>query len=91
MYMKDGARVVYKEVINIWKLYKNEKKIYNDDFLIKDIFDFHLSNVNHVILFYSKNNKNALLMGKIDNEYINLIIPSYSLKDKDVSIISTFT
>jgi len=81
----------YKEVINIWKLYKNEKKIYNDDFLIKDIFDFHLSNVNHVILFYSKNNKNALLMGKIDNEYINLIIPSYSLKDKDVSIISTFT
>lgn len=81
----------YKEVVDIWKLYKNEKKIYNNDFLIKDIFDFHLSNINHVILFYSKNNNNALLMGKIDNEYINLIIPAYSLKDKGVSIISTFT
>lgn len=81
----------YKEVINIWKSYKREKKIYNNDFLIKDIFDFHLSNTNHVILFYSKNNKNALLMSKIDNEYINLIIPAYSLRNKGVSIISTFT
>ena len=81
----------YKEVVDIWKLYKNEKKIFNNDFLIKDIFDFHLSNINHVILFYSKNNENALLMGKIDNEYINLVIPAYSLKNKGVSIISTFT
>lgn len=81
----------YKEVINIWKLYKNGKKIYNNDFLIKDIFDFHLSNTDHVILFYSKNNKNALLMSKIDNEYINLVIPAYSLKNKGVSIISIFT
>ena len=81
----------YKEVINIWKLYKNEKKIYNNDFLIKDIFDFHLSNINHVILFYSKNNENALLMSKINNEYINIVIPAYSLRNKGVSIISTFT
>ena len=81
----------YKEVIDIWKLYKNEKKIFNNDFLIKDIFDFHLSNINHVILFYSKNNKNALLMSKIDNEYINIIIPAYSLRNKGVSMVSTFT
>ena len=81
----------YKEVIDIWKAYKKEKKIYNNDLLIKDIFDFHLSNINHVILFYSKNNNNALLMGKIDKEYINLIIPAYSLQNKGISIISTFT
>jgi len=81
----------YKEVIDIWKPYKSGKKIYNNDFLIKDIFDFHLSNTDHVILFYSKNKINALLMSKIDNEYINLIIPAYSLKNKGVSIVSTFT
>lgn len=81
----------YEEVINIWKKYKNEKIIYNNDLLIKDIFDFHLSNINHVILFYSKNKKNALLMGKIDKKYINIIVPAYTLKEKNVSIISTFT
>jgi len=81
----------YKEVIDIWKLYKNKKKIFNNDFLIKDIFDFHLSNINHVILFYSKNNNNALLMSKIDHNYINLLIPAYNLKEKNISIISTFT
>ena len=67
----------------------------NSDFCIaesiKDIFDFHLSNINHVILFYSKNKKNALLMGKIDKKYINIIVPAYTLKEKNVSIISTFT
>ena len=81
----------YIEVINIWKKYKNEKIIYNNDLLIKDIFDFHLSNIYHVILFYSKNKKNALLMGKIDKQYINMIVPAYTLEEKNVSIISTFT
>ena len=57
-------------------------------FLLKTYLIFIYQKISD-ILFYSKNNKNALVMSKIDNEYINLVIPAYSLKNKGVSVIST--
>ena len=69
----------YNDVINVWLQYKNEKKLNIDEensYLIKSIFDFHEKNIDHVILYYSKQMLDCLIMCRIDNRYINIQIPS---------------
>ena len=69
----------YKEVLDVWLKYKKENKLYlleNDKHVVKNIFDFHKKNIDHVILYYSKELLDCLIMCKIDNKYINVKIPS---------------
>ena len=69
----------YNEVINVWLKYKNENKLIlldEDKHIVKDVFDFHKENIDHVILYYSKELLDCLIMCRIDNKYINIQIPS---------------
>ena len=69
----------YNEVIDVWLKYKNENKLLlmeNDLHIVKNVFDFHKENIDHVILYYSKELMDCLIMCRIDNRYINIQIPS---------------
>ena len=65
----------YKTVVHSFNAFKPHKEINiitSDNYLLKSIFIFHLSDVNHVILYYSKHLENCLLLCKIHNKYINI-------------------
>jgi hypothetical protein len=83
----------YSKPIELWNKYKINKNISMDNHLIKSAFDFHLSNNNHVLLFYSTILDNCLLFCKIENKYYNIIVPfqGYSvLKNCNDSVIATY-
>jgi len=70
----------YNEVINLWLKYKKENKLYlldADKNIIKDIFEFHKKDIDHVILYYSKELLECLIMCKINNKYKNIQMPCY--------------
>ena len=81
----------YKEVINQWIYYKNKGKILLDSKEIKDAFEFHSNNRDHILLYYSKNKTTGLLLCRINKRIINLIIPSEQLNKYDSSIIATYS
>lgn len=100
--LKNGSNVLYTteievssyyNVIKRWVNFKTFKdlKFENELTLIKDVFKFHRSNLNHIILYYSRNLNNCLLMCRVNAQYINLSIPAFILKDKNESLIATFT
>lgn len=69
----------YNEVIDVWLRYKNENNlllIEEDRHIIKSVFDFHKENKDHIILYYSKELLDCLIMCRIDKRYINIQIPS---------------
>lgn len=80
----------YEEVIDLWKIYKNGSNFYiNENMELKNIFEFHKSNINHIVLFSSVNHDNCILLCKVDEKYFNLLIPM-SLR-KDYSFVATYT
>lgn len=84
----------YKEVIKEWCMYKRTRRVASDIVKkeeIKQIFDFHLQEDNHILLFYSANQLDCLWMCKIDGKYINLVAPAYTLMKEKKSVIATFT
>jgi len=81
----------YNEVITIWKKFKMKESINSsDDCLLKNIFEFHLSNINHVILYYSKNKDDSILLCKVDNKYVNMLAPIKPLDRLEYSLIATY-
>jgi len=85
----------YSKVIETWKIYKKcgkhninikdiEKKI------LDNIFSFHNDHKNHVLLYYSANLKNCLLMCRIENKYINMIAPIDPLQDIERNFVATY-
>lgn len=82
----------YREVIRAWKLYKYRGSMstiqYSRD--LKNIFDFHKSNTDHIILYWSSNQTDCLLMCKIRNRYINLCMPML-LDNATESFVATYT
>lgn len=85
----------YNEVINVWLKYKNENKLYlleNDKHVVKTVFDFHKKNIDHVILYYSNELLDCLLMCKIDNKYMNIQMRSeYSIQKFNRSFIAVYS
>ncbi len=85
----------YQDVIDIWKYHKNTGSLPDDisnDRFMHAAFDFHKnSELNHGILYYSKYLSDALILYKIRNKYFNILIPSYSLFDKNKSIIAIYS
>lgn len=83
----------YKNVINVWKIYKYNNFLpfmEKDNSVIKDVFDFHKTNINHVILVFSRNNENCLLMSKISGKYINLLIPAVEINRDQKSFAAVY-
>jgi hypothetical protein len=78
----------YNNVLKHWKSYKNGD--YISDKNLRDIFDFHNTNCNHILLYWSANQEDCLLMCKISNKYINLRMPML-IKDTYKSFIATYT
>lgn len=100
--LKNGSNILYNTKIEVpsynsvvqkWIHFKTFKglNLEHDTKLIRDIFKFHRSNLNHIILYYSKNMNTCLLMCRVHAKYINLLIPAYSLHDYNTSIIATYT
>ena len=78
----------YKEVLKQWSRY-NKGEAINDKNLC-DIFNFHNNNIDHILLYWSSNQEDCLLMCKISNKYINLRMPML-LDGVETSFIATYT
>ena len=81
----------YEDVLKEWKNYKLTGKLNTsvNELKLKNIFEFHKINMDHIILYWSLNQPMCLLMCKINNKYINLTTPM--LLDNDNSFIATYT
>ena len=77
----------YKDVIQLWEKYKKNKNINN--YNISFIFNTHLNDNNHIILYHSKNKKDSLLLCKINNNYINILIPYIEINNKSEKLKKT--
>jgi hypothetical protein len=88
----------YKSVVDVWKNYKHNNTLSittSDRRIIKEIFDFHKTINNHVILYFSSKKENCLLMCKINkckinNEYINLLIPAVKINRDQKSFVAIY-
>ena len=68
----------YKEVLKKIKDYKEKNVIMIDKeikYVLRSIFDFHLSDKTHALVFYSFGKNNALILGRIKGKHINLLMP----------------
>ncbi len=85
----------YKDVVKEWGYYKRTGKVRyekkSERFKIERIFNFHLNSGDHILLYYSANKQQCLWMCKVDEKYINIIVPAASLETKDKSIVATYT
>jgi hypothetical protein len=83
----------YKNVLDRWLSYKNFTRLHFAPHmgLIRDIFRFHRGNLNHVIVYFSRNMIDCLLMCRIKGKYVNILTPAPVLRDKNCSLIAVFT
>ena len=65
----------YNEALLLWSEYKKNKTLSIQNNIVKHAFDFHLIDMDHVILFHQHNMENTLLLGKVNNLYYNIILP----------------
>lgn len=79
----------YNEVLSAWKAYQNNHLL-EDSKDLYDIFEFHNSEIDHIILYWSLNQTDCLLMCKIRGKYINMYIPM-TLSNINRSFIATYT
>ena len=85
----------YSKVIDLWKKYKKYKNIdlndVNQNYILNNVFDFHLSEINHVLLYYSSNLDHCLMMCKANNKYINISAPvQKNLIKTDTNFIAVY-
>lgn len=69
----------YSKVVDLWKKYKKTRNINmnnaEENYILNNLFDFHFSEINHVLLYYSCNLDHCLMMCKANNKYINISAP----------------
>tara|TARA_B100001057_G_scaffold485715_1_gene565804 strand:- start:1828 stop:2178 length:351 start_codon:yes stop_codon:yes gene_type:complete len=68
----------YKEVVEKLKIYKERNVIIINEeikYILKTVFDFHLNDQTHALVFYSLGKNTALLLGRIKGKYINILLP----------------
>ena len=84
----------YSEVVKAWCYYKRTGQIRSSANIgkvdIERIFDFHLHGEDHILLYYSINQRDCLWMCKVDDKYINILVPALTLETKQNSIIATY-
>lgn len=84
----------YRYIVSMWEKFLSTQKIicpFEYEQILKNIFNFHKSNIDHVIVIQSYNLDNCLLMCKINNNCINILIPKIPFHENEISIIATFT
>ena len=79
----------YKEVLIAWREYKKNKNL-SFNKTVCDVFDFHTTSCDHIILYWSANMNDCLLMCKVQNKYINIKIPML-IENAEESFIATYT
>ena len=79
----------YKEVLIAWREYKKNKSL-SFNKTVCDVFDFHTTSCDHIILYWSANMNDGLLMCKVQNKYINIKIPML-IENAEESFIATYT
>tara|TARA_B100002051_G_C16225148_1_gene387674 strand:+ start:123 stop:452 length:330 start_codon:yes stop_codon:yes gene_type:complete len=79
----------YKEVLIAWREYKKNKSL-SFNKTVCDVFDFHTTSCDHIILYWSANMNDCLLMCKVQNKYINIKIPML-IENAEESFIATYT
>ena len=79
----------YKEVLIAWREHKKNKSL-SFNKTVCDVFDFHTTSCDHIILYWSANMNDCLLMCKVQNKYINIKIPML-IENAEESIIPTYT
>ena len=78
----------YIEVVKLWTQYKKTGKVDLDNRVIKNVFDFHKSDTDHVIMYYSLGHTDCILMCKIRANYLNILVdarPTDSLGDNYIA------
>jgi len=83
----------YENVLDIWNVFKKNEKINvdtTDNRLLDGIFQFHLSDVDHIILYYSKHLEDCLLMCKVREKYVNMVASIKPLDQLGYSLIATY-
>ncbi len=80
----------YTFVVKMWIHFKKTGKLLIDDYTIRSAFEFHKSNVDHIICYYSKDKPYALLLCKIFGKYINMQIPAETTYTFKSSAIATY-
>ena len=87
----------YEEVMQAWLYYKRNGKIFQMEArkIVQDVFAFHQQPIDHIILYYSVNLMNCVLMCRVGNTFKNLLIPAPKMLPEDLglggSIIATYT
>ena len=83
----------YKNVLDIWNAFKKEEPINADtidNYFLNTILKFHKSNIDHVILYYSKHLEECLLMCKVKEKYINIVAPIEPPERLRYSLVATY-
>lgn len=85
----------YRHVLDEWinfKTFKKFKKLFlkGETNLVREVFKFHRSDTDHIILYYSKNMRDCLLMCRVKGKYINLLVPAKGISELDKNIIATY-
>jgi len=83
----------YKNVLDIWNTFKKQDRINvdtTDNILLDGIFKFHLSDIDHIILYYSKHLEDCLLMCKVREKYVNMVAPIKPFERLEYSLIATY-
>ena len=83
----------YLSIIKLWKKYKINHRIINgrtqffQDYTVRCILKFHLEDSDHIIMYYSKNQQEILLLCKQNNVYFNCKLPYMTFNNKKLEKI----
>ena len=98
MIMKKPTMTTYTElhaddytfVVKMWIQFKKTGRLLINDYTIRSAFEFHKSDIDHIICYYSKDKDYALLLCKIFGKYINMQIPADTCSSFKTSAIATY-
>lgn len=83
----------YAEVIREWRQYSAGGGLsvpIKYKYFISNLFDFHNSIADHVILYYSANQTDCLLLCKVGEKTIHLSIPALEIGKDHKCIVATY-
>ena len=85
----------YSEIIEMWNAYKREKALplhLQDNYMIKELFNFHYDTEHdHGILYYSYGNDDVLLMFKIRKLHFQIKASSDYLETNQRNVIAVYS
>ena len=80
----------YNEVVKLWINYKKTGILDYKDMSIRHVFNFHQSNTDHVIMYYSIGQRDSLLMCKVGENYLNILLDARPTDLLGYNYIATF-